>query len=211
MRGRSQRWNICTIEAACNVSEMRGRRKGKFEVEDEDEMGGEERKWGGAGRTEESPWVRRDSTRRLSSWFNGGDSAVIMDGWDKLALLMITPVPTRCGSREYQPTCVDWVLSGPIGSMVVYFRPLDTCLDPRVHLRELQRVFPYKSFKTKQLFVVAIFGIFRAFLHRKNVNLLLSQGLAASILLTLIQFKSLSGFKIQIMFPPLFSDALMMT
>ena len=44
MRGRSQRWNICTIEAACNVSEMRGRRKGKFEVEDEDEMGGEERK-----------------------------------------------------------------------------------------------------------------------------------------------------------------------
>ena len=85
---------------------------------------------------------------------------------------MITPVPTSCGSREYQPTCVAWVLSGPKGNIVVFVRPLDTCLDPRVHLRELQRVSSYKSFKTKQIFVVAIFGIFRAFLHRKKDNFL---------------------------------------
>ncbi len=81
--------------------------------------------------------MRRDSTRRLSSLINGVDPAVIMDGWDHPHLLMINSVPTSLGTREYQPTCVGWVLSGPKGHIVVFVRPLDTCLDPMVHVRDL--------------------------------------------------------------------------
>ena len=46
--------------------------------------------------------MQRDSTRRLSTRLDGGDSAVIMDGWDQLTLPMMTDVPTSSSSREYQ-------------------------------------------------------------------------------------------------------------